>query len=223
MAKIRSSSRGSKQLRTMQMILEVMSHHLPRIREDFTGRLISNALMTRVAVLRGRTMLIRASGLEDVLHDNKQIQYWKNLAMKKMFGRWHLQIKLAKMTAYVESRFATSKPTADTTAGKYPPANEGMVHMVLAPTMGRIKSIMPKKIGTLLTKAWIQKLAQDVASKPSVTVAISYLEYLVRLQRDYKDMEKRYQLVRKQEFLNMPFSPDTQYYQLALLRSRLRN
>ena len=39
-------------------------------------------------------------------------------------------------------------------------------------------------------------------------------------ERDYEDMEKRYQEVRKQEFLNMPFSPDTQYYQLALLQEQ---
>ena len=93
-----------------------------------------------------------------------------------------------------------------------------MLHMVLASTMGQIKSILPKKISALLTKAWIQKVAQDVVDKPRVTVGISYLEYLVRLQRDYEDMEKRYQLVKKQEFINMPFSPDTQYYQLALLQ-----
>ena len=33
-------------------------------------------------------------------------------------------------------------------------------------------------------------------------------------------MKKRYQVVRKQEFVNMPFSPDTQYHQLALLQEQ---
>ena len=33
-------------------------------------------------------------------------------------------------------------------------------------------------------------------------------------------MEKRYQLVRKQEFLHMAFLPDTQYYQLASLQEQ---
>ena len=51
-------------------------------------------------------------------------------------------------------------------------------------------------------------------------IALSYLEYLIRLQRDYEDMEKRYQLVRKQEFIHTTFQPDTQYYQLALLQEQ---
>ena len=38
---------------------------------------------------------------------------------------------------------------------KYPPADEGMVQLVLAPTMQRIKAILPEKVGALLTKAWI--------------------------------------------------------------------
>ena len=33
-------------------------------------------------------------------------------------------------------------------------------------------------------------------------------------------MEKRYQLVRKQEFVHATFQPDTQYYQLALLQEQ---
>ena len=33
-------------------------------------------------------------------------------------------------------------------------------------------------------------------------------------------MEKCYQVVRKQEFLQIPFSPDTQYYRLALLQEQ---
>ena len=33
-------------------------------------------------------------------------------------------------------------------------------------------------------------------------------------------LTKRYQVVRKQEFINMPFSPDTQYYQVALLQEQ---
>ena len=158
---------------------------------------------------KGKSHADLSPGLEEVLHDTEQIHYWKSLAIKQMFGRWNLQMKLAKMTTYVESWFATNKSTTTPTGEKYPHANEGMVHMVLAPTMGCIKSILPEKVGTLLTKAWIRKLAQDATGKPSVKVALSLLEYLVRLQRDYKDMEKRYQLVRKQEFLNMPFFPDT--------------
>ena len=64
-------------------------------------------------------------------------------------------------------------------------------------------------------------MAKDAAGKPRVTtIAISYLEYLIKLQQDYEDMEKRYKLVRKQEFLNMPYSLDTQYYQLALLQEQ---
>ena len=139
-----------------------------------------------------------------------------------MFGKWQLTIKLAKMSKYIESRFSTCKSTEDTSkADKYPPPNEGMVHMVLAPTMGRIKSIWPQEVGTLLTKAWIQKLANDSKNRPHVTVALSYLEYLVRLQHDYEDMEKRYNVVvKKQEFLHMSFYLDTQYYQLALLQEQ---
>ena len=40
------------------------------------------------------------------------------------------------------------------------------------------------------------------------------------MQRDYEDMEKRYQIVRKQEFLHTTFNPDTQHYQLALLQEQ---
>ena len=92
------------------------------------------------------------------------------------------------------------------------------MQLVLAPSMSLIRQILPEKLGSMLTRAWIQKIRKDAEGKPTVTVAISYLEYLIRIQRDYEDMEKRYQLVRKQEFLNMTFSPDTQYYQLALLQ-----
>lgn len=116
------------------------------------------------------------------------------------------------MTKYVESRFSTCKSNeGPTQPDTYPPTNEGKVHMVLAPTMGRIKSNLPHQVEILLTKAWIQKLAKDGKGRPSVTIALSYLEYLVRLQRDYEDMEARYKVVKKQEFLNMPFSPGTQY------------
>ena len=72
-----------------------------------------------------------------------------------------------------------------------------MVQMVLAPTMGRIKSILPEQVGTLLTKAWIHKLAKDNVGRPRVQIYLSYLEYLVRLQRYYEAKEKRNQLVRK--------------------------
>ena len=86
--------------------------------------------------------------------------------------------------------------------------------------MQRIKIILPEQVETLLTKEWIQKMSKDAKNKPHVIVSLSYLEYLIRLQRDYEDMEKRYQVVRKQEFVNMPFSSDTQYYQLALLQEQ---
>ena len=56
-----------------------------------------------------------------------------------------------------------------------------MVQLVLAPTMQRIKRILPEQVGTLLTKEWIQKLSKDAKNKPNVTVALSYLEYLIRL------------------------------------------
>ena len=125
---------------------------------------------------------------------------------------------MAKMAAYIEKRFTTSSTPTPAVPTKYPPTEEGMVQLVLAPTMQRIKYILPEQVGALLTKEWIQKLSKDAEHKPNVTVALFYLEYLIRLQRDYEDMEKRYQVVRKQEFINMPFSPDPQYYQLALLQ-----
>ena len=84
--------------------------------------------------------------------------------------------------------------------------------------MQRIKSILLERVSMFLTKAWIMKLQKEVEGQPRVTVALSYLEYLIRMQRDYEDMEKRYQLVWKQEFLQTTFKPDTQYYQLALLQ-----
>lgn len=109
-----------------------------------------------------------------------------------MFGKWQLQAKLAKMAAYIEKRFITSATSTPDVPKQYPPVEEGMVQLVRAPSMGRINSILPK-----LTRTWIQKLKKDAERNPSVTVALSYLEYLVQLQRDYEDMEKRYQLARK--------------------------
>ena len=155
-----------------------------------------------------------------VLHDTEQGFVWKTAAMRQMFGKWQLQAKLAKMAAYIQKRFTTSATSTSVMPDTYPPAEEGMVQLVLAPTMQRIKRILPEQVETLLTKEWIQKLSKDAKNKPNVTVSLSYLEYLIRLQRDYEDMEKRYQVVWQQEFVNMPFSPDTQYYQLALLQEQ---
>lgn len=141
--------------------------------------------------------------------------------MKQMFGRWHLQVKLAKLTCYVEKRFSASQSKVLVEPDKYPPSNEGMVQMVLAPTMEKIRSILPEQVDILLTKAWIHKLAKDVVGQPNAQISLNYLEYLIKLQRDYEDMEKRYNLVHKQEFLNMPYSLDTQYYQLASLQEQV--
>ena len=107
-----------------------------------------------------------------------------------MFGKWHLQVKLAKMAAYIEKRFTTSSTSTLAVPAKYPPTEEGMVQLVLAPTMQRIKAILPEQVDVLLTKEWIQKLRKDAENKLNVTVALSYLEYLICLQRDYEDMEK---------------------------------
>ena len=75
----------------------------------------------------------------------------------------------------------------------YPLADEGVVQLALAPSMQRIKSILPQHC---LTKAWINKIQKQAEGQPWIMIALSYLEYLIRLQRDYEDMEKRYQLVR---------------------------
>ena len=83
------------------------------------------------------------------------------------------------MVAYIEKRFTTSSTSTPAIPATYPHTEEGMVQLVLAPSMGRIKSILPIKVGDLFTKAWIQKLRKDVERKPSVTIALSYLEYLV--------------------------------------------
>ena len=40
--------------------------------------------------------------------ENEQSQLWKNLALKQLLGKWRLQVKLAKMTAYIDNKFTTS-------------------------------------------------------------------------------------------------------------------
>ena len=185
----------------------------------FDGR-CANIPQAKVRAPRANNTLDGSPSLVSVLQDTEQGFVWKTVAMRQMVGKWQLQVKLAKMAAYIEKRFTTSATPTPAIPEQYPPAEEGMVQLVLAPTMQRIKRILPEQVGTLLTKEWIQKLSKDAKNKPNVTVALSYLEYLIRLQRDYEDMEKRYQVVRKQEFVNMPFSPDTQYYQLALLQEQ---
>ena len=78
-----------------------------------------------------------------LFNDTEERYFWKTLAMKKMFGRWYLQVKLAKMTSCVEKCFSASQSKVSIEPDKYPPINEGMVQMVLAPTMGQIRSILP--------------------------------------------------------------------------------
>ena len=146
--------------------------------------------------------------------------YWKAVALKQMFGKWQLKTQLARQSAYMQKTFIKKFGKTAENSEEYPPKPEGVVQLVLAPSMQRIKSILPERVSMFLTKAWIKKLQKEAEGQPRVTVALSYLEYLIRLQRDYEDMEKRYQLVRKQEFLQTTFKPDTQYYQLALLQEQ---
>ena len=98
---------------------------------------------------QGKAPTDASPSLVAVLHDTKQGYFWKTLAMKQMLGRWHLQVKLAKMTSYVEKCFSASQSKVSVEPDKYPPANEGMVQMVLAPTMGQIRSILLEQVDIL--------------------------------------------------------------------------
>ena len=100
---------------------------------------------------KGRQHVDASPRLVAVLQDMEQCHLWKNMAMRQMFGKWHLQVKLAKMAAYLEKRFATSPAPPPAVPAKYPPTDEGMVQLVLAPTMQRIKAILSEKVGALLT------------------------------------------------------------------------
>ena len=158
--------------------------------------------------------------LSEVLQEGENAMYWKAVAMKQMFGKWQLKTQLAQLSAYMQKTFVKKFGKPAEVNEEYPPKAEGVVQLVLAPSMQRIKSILPEKVNMCLTKAWIKKIQKQAEGQPRVTIALSYLEYLIRLQRDYEDMERRYQLVRKQEFVHATFQPDTQYYQLALLQEQ---
>lgn len=138
--------------------------------------------------------------------------------MKQMFSKWQLKTQLAQLNGYIQRTFVKKFGKLEEVKEDYPPTTEGVVHLVLAPSMQRIKSILLERLSNCLTKAWIHKIHKQSEGQPRVPIALSYLEYLIRLQRDYEDMEKRYQLVRKPEFVHATFQPDTQYYQLALLQ-----
>ena len=158
--------------------------------------------------------------LNEVLQEGENAMYWKAVALKQMFGKWHLKTQLARQSAYMQKTFIQKFGTAAEANDEYPPKSEGIVQLVLAPSLQRIRSILPEKVNMFLTKAWIKKLQKEAEGQPRVTVALSYLEYLIRMQRDYEDMEKRYQIVRKQEFLQSTFNPDMHHYQLALLQEQ---
>ena len=158
--------------------------------------------------------------LSEVLQEGENAMYWKEVALKQMFGKWQLKTQLARQSAYMQKTFIKKFGTTAKTNDEYPPKSEGVVQLVLAPSLQRIRSILPEKVNMFLTKAWIKKLQKEAEGQPRVTVSLSYLEYLIRMQRDYEDMEKRYQLVRKQEFLQTTFNLDTQHYQLALLQEK---
>ena len=82
---------------------------------------------------KGKQHMDSSPSLVSVLHDNKQGFVWKTAAMLQMFGKWQLQVKLAKMAAYIQKRFTTSATSTSVIPDKYPPAEEGMVQLVLAP------------------------------------------------------------------------------------------
>ena len=159
--------------------------------------------------------------LSEVLQEGENAMYWKAVAMKQMFNKWELKTQLAHVNAYMQKTFIKKfgKPV-EAKEEEYPPKAEGVVQLVLAPSMQRIKSILPEQLNMCLSKAWIQKIQKQAEGQPRVVIALSYLEYLIRIQRDYEDMERRYNVVRKQEFVHAAFQPDTQDYQLALLQEQ---
>ena len=176
--------------------------------------------MINVLLCKARSILLRFLDLSEVLQEGENAMYWKAAVMKQMFSKWQLKTQLAQLNGYMQRTFAKKFGKPETVKEVYPPADEGVVQLVLAPSMQRIKSILPERLNNCLTKAWINKIQKQAQGQPRVMIALSYLEYLIRLQRDYEDMEKRYQLVRKQEFVHTTFQPDTQYYQLALLQEQ---
>ena len=115
--------------------------------------------------------------LNEVLQEGENAMYWKAVAFKQMFGKWHLKTQLARQSAYMQKTFIKKFGTTAETHDEYPPRSEGVVQLVLAPSLQRIRSILPEKVNMFLTKAWIKKLQKEAEGQPRVTVALSYLEY----------------------------------------------
>ena len=139
----------------------------------------------------------------DVSDATESMSVWKSLAMKHIFDKWKLATNLGKMKKYIQSKFLTpTSKIAEVEPAKeadvlYRHSTKGTLTMVLATTMSGIKSICPQEVGSLLTKAWIQNIGTHANTRPHVPIALPYLEYLVKLQRYYEDMERWYNVVRR--------------------------
>ena len=107
--------------------------------------------------------------------------YWKAVAMKQMFNKWQLKTQLAQINAYMQKTFIKKFGKHVEAKEEYPPKAEGVVQLVLAPSMQRIKSILPEQLNMCLSKAWIQKFQKQAEGQPRVIIALSYLEYLIRI------------------------------------------
>lgn len=150
---------------------------------------------------------------------------WKTIAIKQMAHKWLL---IARVKSYVRAFKARvhlnagkEKKAAEVKPPKYP--SHGTSQLVLAPLFSRIKQVLPQTLGTLATRAWIQKVQEHAVQGPNLKTGLLYFEYLLRIQRDYEDMQQRYNAVRMQEFMKMPVIADNVQYQIELLTEQATN
>ena len=61
--------------------------------------------------------------------------YWKAVALKQMFGKWQLKTQLARQSAYMQKTFIKKFGKTAETNEEYPPKPEGVVQLVLAPSL----------------------------------------------------------------------------------------
>lgn len=73
--------------------------------------------------------------------------------------------------------------------------------LVVAPSLRRITEVLPSMQGVLLNRQWIDKVQANAEKGPCLKVGMLYFEYLLRIQMDYEEMQRRYNSIRMQEFI----------------------
>lgn len=154
-----------------------------------------------------------------------EMHKWKVTALKQIARRWLLSARLKRYARELKTKINLNAGKNKQKVEVMPPECPGNAtsQLVLAPSLSRIKEILPQAESTIATKTWIKKVQEHAVKGPHLKIGLLYFEYLLRIQRDYEDMQKRYNNVRMQEFMKTEVTSENEHYQLELLKEQAVN